>query len=234
MYFRPRCHHCSRESELEVEHLSVESLLQYLEGEMTSADERESKAHLDACEDCRAKLADVRRMLQGMRAEDELVDPPQGLMGRLAAAFRRRLTRSDERSRREAHLQFDSWAQPAAAGVRGTSHERQLLFSESKWDLDLQIVREGEEDTFALRGQILGEEMDSGELEGIELRVTDSQGTERRGLTDHLGRFNFAQLSGGRYSVHVFLDEYDVVLDSVVLADTWADLANGGEMEVVD
>jgi hypothetical protein len=217
-----------------MEHLHVKSLIQYLENEMPPSAREESEAHLASCMVCRSKLADVRRMLDATGTEEMLVSPPQNLVRRVITAFRRRRNQGNDRSRHQAMLQFDSWASFSPVGVRGMSHERQLLFSESTWDLDLQIVREREEDTFALRGQILGEETDTGGLEGIELRVTDGEGAERRGLTDHLGCFNFTRLSEGTYSVQVFLDDYDLVLDSVVLADAWASATNGRETEIVD
>jgi hypothetical protein len=217
-----------------MKHLGVESLIKYLENDMLPAERKDFEAHLVSCEICQGKLTDVRRMLGATEAHDELVSPPEDLMQRVVTAFRRRLNQSADRLRRQAVLQFDSWTHLSPVGVRGMSHERQLLFSESTWDLDLQIVREREEDTFALRGQILGEEVNAGGLEGIELRVTDSEGAERRGLTDHLGCFNFTRLSEGTYSVQVFLDDYDLVLDSVVLVDAWASATNGEEAELVD
>jgi len=172
------------------------------------------------CVDCRGELDIVRRML-GALAEDELVAPSESLIERALIAFKRRRDRQPQRPSRRAALQFDSWTKMAPLGVRGTPQERQLLFSESEYDLDVQVVRDTEAETFTLRGQILDGESEPYGMEGLELHLAGDK-IERYGLTDDLGRFNFSQLSPGIYSLHVLMQNHDIVLDKLAVEDSWA------------
>ena len=96
-----------------------------------------------------------------------------------------------------------------------------MLFSESTFDLDVQITRDQVPGAYVLRGQVLDNEPQPGGLEGIELRIVDVDGVPRRGLTDKLGRFKFTQLAEGVYSLQVIFEDHEIVLDSVLVSDRW-------------
>ncbi len=197
-------------------HPSFQRLLAYLRDELSAAEKETVKGHLETCTHCQQELNLARRVLLG--AKNELHSPPSDLLGRVTAAFRHWRSRSPSRPQRQAVLRFDSWAQLAALGVRGTPQERLLLFSENAFDLDVQVAR-SEANTFALRGQVLGKGSQPDTLEGIELRVVNADGAIRRGLTDEVGCFSFTQLPEGTYSVHVVFEDHDVVLGPIVAAD---------------
>jgi hypothetical protein len=202
-----------------MEHLGFQYLIKYLEGGLDETEHREAEAHLAACAECQRELAGVRRTLVRVR---EFVPPPSELLHRVLAAFHRRKARLTGRPRRQAALRSDSWTHLAALGVRGVPQERQLLFTEGAFNVDVQIVRDDLADTFALQGQVLEDEPQPGGMEGIELCIADAAGVERRGLTDQFGCFSFTQLAEGTYSLQIVFDDHDIVLDSVVVADSWA------------
>ena len=158
----------------------------------------------------------VQNILANLPAE-ELPSPTTSLINRIVVAFRRQQTRSTNRPLHTAQLQFDSWSQPAPFGVRGgTSRERQLLFNQNQFDLDLQIIQERETEAFVLRGQLL----DAGNmtnLEGIELHLTEPDGHQSRRLTDEYGRFSFSHCRPGDYKLHVILEEQDIVLEPLTV-----------------
>jgi len=147
-------------------------------------------------------------------AKETLTAPEPTLLNRLTAAFRRKQARQEERPSLAATLKFDNWTQPAALGVRGVAtRDRQLLFSEGDFDLDLQIVKDAENNTFSVRGQLLQVEEDA-QLEGIELRLIQTDGSRSRRVTDEYGRFHFSHCLPGNYTLQVILDDHDIILKS--------------------
>ena len=153
-------------------------------------------------------------------AKGELTAPEPALLSRIQAAFRHKKKRDDERPSLLATLKFDNWAQSAALGVRGAvPRERQLLFSEGTFDLDLQIVKDANGETYSVRGQLL--QMDDvyldTSIEGIELHLIDSDGSRSRRVTDEYGRFHFSYCSPGDYTLQVILDDHDIVLQSLTI-----------------
>ncbi|MCX7681856.1 MAG: zf-HC2 domain-containing protein [Anaerolineae bacterium] len=202
-----------------MKHLNFRYLVRYIEGDLAEAQREKADAHLADCADCRRELERVRRL----RGEiGEFVSPPAELVGRVLAAVRRRKTRRAERPRYQPALRFDSWTQWAALGARGAPQERQLLFSEGAFDLDVQITRDQVPGAYILRGQVLNNTPQPAGLEGIELRIVDGNGVPRRGLTDKLGRFKFTQLEEGVYSLQVIFDDHEIVLDSLPVSDRWS------------
>ena len=199
-----------------MKHPSVHMLVDYLIGDLTETEKQDIETHVTSCDRCNGQLLAIRRIVSGMD-DQALVSPPGDLIGRVVTAFHRALSRSPQRESRQADLQFDSWTRLAPLGVRGVPQERQILFNEGDVDLDLQIVKDGTTDDFVVRGQILGDESHTLQMEGIELRITDDTGSERRGLTDSLGRFSFSHLPGGTYSLRVILSDHDVILDSLTV-----------------
>ena len=118
--------------------------------------------------------------------------------------------------RQKASLEFDSWFQLAAIGVRGVPQERQLLFHEDEFDLDLQVMNDRESETYTIRGQLLGSFADNtpSELEGIALHLKNKTTQQSStGLTDQYGRFSFSQIDQTDYELFVELKERDIVIN---------------------
>ncbi len=202
-----------------VEHLSFEELTAFLEGKMNSIEQRRIQAHVDNCTDCQHELNTTRRMLDAMK-ESSLVAPPPNLIDRVLTAFRRKQVQLAQRPHRQAVLQFDSWTRMAMAGLRGPQQERQLLFSASKFDLDLLVVKDHEAGSFVLCGQILDGESQQFGLEGVEIDLSGDD-VQRCRVSDRLGRFSFSQLPKGTYRIQVALDDQIISLEPVLVEDTW-------------
>ena len=151
---------------------------------------------------------------------ESLSAPEQTLIDRVTTAFRRRQARQTERPSSGARLKFDNWTQAPALGMRGAAaRERQLLFSEEAFDLDLQIVKDAEDITFTVRGQLLqtDEIYPNTQLEGIELRLNQTDGSESLRVTDEYGRFHFSYCSPGEYTLQVMLDDRDIILKPLAI-----------------
>lgn len=167
-----------------------------------------------------AHLEDTEGLLN-RAANKEWTLPETELLNRVAAAFQRKKTRQQKRPSLPATLQFDNWTQSAALGIRGNGlRERQLLFSEGAFDLDLQIVEDPTTHLVVIRGQLLPMD-ESAEnatpLEGIELHLINDEGTHSRRITDEYGRFHFSNCLPGNYSLRVILDDHDIILKSLTV-----------------
>lgn len=201
-------------------HVSFQTLVDLAQSTLNTANKEKAQQHLATCQRCQKELEELRHLLEGLQAPP-LAAPQPDLMKRLVSAFRRQQTQLAQRPLRPATLQFDSWTKFAPSGVRGgTSQEHQLLFAASLFDVDLQIVEDvAAPGVFSLRGQVLALEAEGepepDNPEGMELRLADRAGDERRSLTDHLGRFTFSRLTAGQYTLRLLLDDHDVIFESL-------------------
>jgi len=202
-----------------MKHPNFQKLVDYLDDKLDAGEAQEIKAHVTACAQCETELNRARYLLT-TRQDDDLVAPEVNLLNRVVTAFRRQQKRLPERPQRGASLEFDSWTQAAPLGARGIVQERQLLFSEDNFDVDLQIVKDPpHSNTFSVRGQFLNNEAasDVTDLDGIEIRLTNAANAEWRGLADSLGQFSFSQLPEGLYTLSIILEEQDIILEDVEL-----------------
>ena len=200
-----------------MKHPNFQKLVNYLDDKLGVDEAQEIKAHVTVCAQCETELNRARYLVT-TRQDDDLVAPELSLLNLVVTAFRRQQSRLPDRPQHGASLEFDSWTKMAPLGVRGMVQERQLLFSEGMFDVDLQIVKDPpNSSTFTLRGQFLAHDEASGfaDLSGIEIRLTDATNTERRGLTDSLGQFRFSQLPEGSYTIRVILEDHDIILEDV-------------------
>jgi hypothetical protein len=162
------------------------------------------------------KMEDILKQVN----QESLTAPEPALLNRLTAAFRRKQARKADRPSLDAALKFDNWTQTPALGMRGSAvRERQILFSEGDFDLDLQIVKDAENSTFTIRGQLLqiDEVYPNSQLEGIELRLSQTDGNQSLRVTDEYGRFHFSYCAPGEYTLQVILDDHDIILKPLTI-----------------
>ncbi len=199
-------------------HSTFETLVAYLEETLAATERQSIERHLENCPACRRELESARRVLCDVQAA-ELAAPPENLVDRVVSAFRRKQERRPNPQPRPAILAFDSWMRLAALGVRGMPQERQFLYSEGTVDLDVQVTRDEATEALILQGQILDSTSQEENLEGIEVRIANGDGVERRGLTDRLGRFSFTYVKPGTYTLRVLFADHDMVLDELKLGE---------------
>jgi putative zinc finger protein len=170
-FFDPRAH-CLFERRLEgrraanekmnlaPNHPPFERLADLAEGRLAPEEARGVKAHLAACRNCAAQLAEVERVTNLMRA-DNSVDAPRDVLSNAVRLFDSRQAREGVVAgairRIVASLSFDSLATGLAYGVRsgGADASRQLIFTAGDVDVDLRLAPSPE--GWAVSGQILGE-----------------------------------------------------------------------------
>lgn len=141
------------------QHPTFERLADMAEGRLDPAQERETRAHLDACPRCAASASTLERVVTLMRA-DATEDAPRDLIFNAVRLFdaRRANDALPGRLRRlVASLTFDSLAPAQAFGVRSaaeTASARQMLFNAGEVEVDLRLNEGGAGWTIA--GQVLG------------------------------------------------------------------------------
>lgn len=197
-----------------MDHLSFETLIDYTENRLSATKRAAIATHLEVCAVCQGELERVRRIFSDMVAEPWAA-PADHLVSRVVSAFHRQANRLPQRPLNPVHLNLDSWAQLAALEIRGASRERQFLFSENGFDLDVQVVRETSAQDYALQGQLLSNDDQDADLQGIEVRLGSRADNERRGLTDYLGRFNFVGLVAGIYTLKLILNDRDLLIETL-------------------
>jgi len=195
-------------------HIAFETLLDYIEDQLSPPERQRVESHIADCTRCREELDAAAAMLHGLE-EFDLSAPTPNLIQRTLAAFRRQQQQLAERIAHAATLQFDSKTIATALGTRGAAQEHQLLYSFDPFDLDLQISHDPASNTSTLHGQLLSQDDDDEDMMGIQLRLSSADAEDRLGITDELGRFSFAYLMDGDYSLHITCDTYDLVIDSL-------------------
>ncbi len=206
-------------------HIDFQKAIDYLQNSLPAEEADSLSQHLPICTTCQQELETAQQFLAALQngTPQNLTAPSPSLLNRVTAAFRHKQARLSERIAQEASLQFDSWSQLSALGVRGVPQERQLLFHEAEFDLDLQVMNNHETETYTMRGQLLGSFADEmpDELEGISLTLKNkTTGQIRSGLTDNYGRFSFSLVEQSDYELFVELQERDIVINLESLSIT--------------
>lgn len=192
-------------------HLTYETLLNYLEGHLSTEARSEADAHLNgSCESCQQRRDLLQTALRAAAA-DHTTPPPASV---LKQAFDIPLTHTKSTqpsllTRLIAALTFDSHLQLSSALTRGAARERQMLFSADQVDVDLQIksVREGHD----LIGQILTETA-SANIHAFVSLQGDTGRLLKATEADPKGQFVFRGIPSGVYDLIFDLENQEVAV----------------------
>ena len=131
-------------------------------------------AHVKTCADCRA-VFEIMASYQVAGAAP-LADAPAAWIEK-AEAIATPARLRDGIERLKAALSFDSWALPAAAGVRssGTTSERRLRFAAGSLSFDLRVEQTGR--NWGCVGRLTGSQIDTSPfvVESNKLTVTQNE-----------------------------------------------------------
>jgi len=197
-------------------HLKYETLLNYLEGQLTLEERKEVDAHFaETCQQCDRRLALLRTVLQTVTG-DRTVAPPADVLKQAVdeAKNRKKFPRSNLWNRIVASLSFDSRLQLSSAATRGSGRARQMLFTAEQVDIDLQI--KSERNDHELHGQILDANHSGGFLPAF-VSLKNDDGQQRATETDSLGQFIFRGVSSGTYDLVFDLDDHEIAVTGLEL-----------------
>lgn len=120
------------------------------------ATRRAVEEHLaDGCEEC-SKALSQWQMLASAATKERAYAPPQDVVRMVKQEFTIQRPKSEEETTLIASLVFDSFAQPAAAGVRSAaSASRQLLYTAKEITIDLRFEFQPLQSKAVVVGQVL-------------------------------------------------------------------------------
>ena len=195
-------------------HIPFERLADLAEGRAAGGENPDDSAHLAACAECSAQVAELARVTSLMRA-DGSADAPRDVIFRAVGLFRARLVAAEKPGalrRLVAALSFDSGAHAPAYGLRSAAAAaRQLLFTAGDVDVDLRLSEE--EGGWVVSGQVLGP-CGAGRAEIYAAGADEPAAVA--GL-NRLCEFALPPLAAGDYTLRLFVDETEVEIPGLRL-----------------
>ena len=190
-------------------HISLETLVDIVEGRATSAALEGAVAHITSCSDCVDTLRQLQQVILTMKS-DTSKDAPRDLLQSAINIF------SPERHAPLRHiiaiLTFDSRLAGPAYGIRSLrSASRQLLYSAQETDLDLRVTVQNDECIIA--GQVIRADCVSGLVE-----ISGDAGSATASLNE-VCEFTFPAIPLGNYALRIKLPDVQIEIPELELKD---------------
>jgi len=193
-------------------HLTVENLINYMDGQASSDEKLTAEEHLSACSECVGLKQEFRGLVTRLR-EDSAYEPPSELLQWSVNLFQPILKTETGGKLRKiiASLVYDTYDQPMLAGVRRVgAPPRQLLFRAGDVDVDVKIESMEANDRITLVGQVLSSDTKFFDNTPVKL---EAHGIVRyRTRTNVVGEFSFDEVPKDTYHLSVDLPEGQITL----------------------
>ena len=195
-----------------MDHISVEGLIDYVDGQIPDATKNQIAQHLANCADCAELKQELQSLVLQLQA-DLANEPPAELIqwgNRLFQPLAQPSTGSKLR-KLVAALVFDTFDQPLLAGVRhaGTA-ARQLLYRAGDVDVDVKIESMESNERITLVGQVLATSTKF--LENAPVKLESHGLTRFKTTTNLVGEFSFDEVPKDTYHLSVDLPEGQITL----------------------
>jgi len=196
-----------------MQHITVEKLMNYIEGNVSDVEKSTLETHVTSCRDC-AELKQEFQIFVHRLEEDASFEPPAELVQWSIDLFQPVVQpQGSARGIRKfiASLVFDTYDQPMLAGVRRVgAPPRQLLFRAGDVDVDVKIESMEANDRITLVGQVLSNNDKFFDNTPVKL---ESHGIVRyRTRTNVVGEFSFDEVPKDTYHLSVDLPEGQITL----------------------
>lgn len=192
-------------------HLTVENIMDYMDGMGTDVEKSTVETHLVDCKEC-SELRQEFQVLTMQLREDSAFEPPAELVQWGVDLFQPVMQPEKSGLRKIiATLVFDTFDQPMLAGVRRVgAPPRQLLFRAGDVDVDVKIESMEANDRITLVGQVLSSATKFFDNTPVKL---ESHGIVRyRTRTNVVGEFSFDEVPKDTYHLSVDLPEGQITL----------------------
>lgn len=205
--------------------ITYQRLIAFAAGELSPQERAEIEQSLASDPEAADTVARYRAAGATMQA-DESVDPPANVIAKAKAIFTPpRLERTPSWWRRLeqviATMTFDSRAQPALAGYRGSGSGFQLAFESSKGEVDLQVEPLGppSPDPNSVRWQLLGQvnAPQTEPIAAVALVAANADEPTADTEADEHGMFTI-EIQPGKYDLMVQIGDTVVVLKDLKIA----------------
>jgi hypothetical protein len=190
-------------------HLNSEIALDFIEDRLAKDQKAFWNQHLDLCKECIAEIGRWRELETALRRSHLKSAPEESL--RRALRILSPGPAGDHPVRRSvlASIIFDSFLQPALAGVRGASGTaRQLIMRAEEFDIHIKIW--GEPEHRQLLGQVL-RRSGAGFVQSANLHLVQHGERLETATADEAGEFHFADLPEGDLSLQIDLPNLTVI-----------------------
>jgi len=194
-------------------HVTVENLIDYIEGHGSDVEKSTLEGHVASCSECGELKQEFHAIISRLR-DDASFEPPAELVQWGISLFQPVVQPKGVVSGLRkfiASLVFDTFDQPMLAGVRrvGTP-PRQLLFRAGDVDVDVKIESMEANDRITLVGQVLSSAAKFFDNTPVKL---ESHGIVRyRTRTNLVGEFSFDEVPKDTYHLSVDLPEGQITL----------------------
>jgi hypothetical protein len=192
-------------------HITVEDLINYMDGQASDVEKSTLETHLTSCTECVEVKQEFQALITRLR-EDSSFEPPAELVKWGIDLFQP-VTQPQVGGLRKfiASLVFDTFDQPMQAGVRRVgAPPRQLLFRAGDVDVDVKIESMEANDRITLVGQVLSSATKFFDNTPVKL---ESHGIVRyRTRTNVVGEFSFDEVPKDTYHLSVDLPEGQITL----------------------
>lgn len=191
-------------------HISLETLVDLVEGRATSASLENAVAHISTCSDCVDTLRRLQQLILTMKS-DTAPDAPRDLLQSAINIFS---PEGQPSSLRQliAVLTFDSRHAGPAYGIRSLrSSSRQLLYSAQETDVDLRITVQNDECIVA--GQVIRDGCHGGQVE-----ISGDAGSAAASLNE-VCEFTLPAIPLGNYSLRVKMPDVQIEIPELALKD---------------
>jgi len=193
-------------------HLTVENMMNYVDGRAEATEIPVVREHLMACSECSELQQELQGLVSHLR-QDSASEPPSDLLQWGIDLFQPVMQPvSGGRIRKIiAALIFDTFEQPAMAGMRRVgAPPRQLLFRAGDVDVDVKIDSMEANDRITLVGQVLSSGAKFFDNTPVKL---NSHGIVRyKTKTNLVGEFSFDEVPKDTYHLSVDLPEGEITL----------------------
>ena len=198
-------------------HLSSEVVFDLLEGRAQLLQAAALTAHIHMCSDCNQQLNEWRKV-HALLGRTHLAHAPDNVLRNAEAIFTPPRASAAAAIRQiVASLVFDSFTQPAFAGARGATDDRQVVLRAEEFDVHIKIF--GDNGQRQLIGQIFARDENTFPT---STRLQLLQNGERVGMTqvDQFGGFQFEEVPQGSLSLQIDMPNLTVVgaLNSMEMA----------------
>ena len=194
-------------------HVTVENLIDYIEGHGSNVEKSTLESHVASCKECGELKQEFHTIISRLHV-DASFEPPAELVQWGINLFQPVIQPKGVVSGLRkfiASLVFDTFDQPMLAGVRrvGTP-PRQLLFRAGDVDVDVKIESMEANDRITLVGQVLSSAAKFFDNTPVKL---ESHGIVRyRTRTNLVGEFSFDEVPKDTYHLSVDLPEGQITL----------------------
>jgi hypothetical protein len=193
-------------------HLTVENLLNEIDGLTPGTEKPTVEQHLNSCKDCSELRQELQDLVSHLQRESSC-EPPAEVVQWGVELFQPIIQPASGGRIRKiiAALVFDTFDEPALAGVRRVgAPPRQLLFRAGDVDVDVKIESMEANDRITLVGQVLSSGAKFFDNTPVKL---ESHGIVRyKTRTNLVGEFSFDEVPKDTYHLSVDLPEGQITL----------------------